>query len=241
MEEMTVVSFFVDRDGVAWDGKWRYEVEHTLFSSETHCLRYIAVGLPFWERVDTMWKIQGQKEYLQKMPVPVEGRRVCYVCDREVSVLYGLRPGCFSLEWGMFLLDFYRLSFDGLVVFEDREMDAQDLVLRFAPCLPYVGVVTPHQWRWEEVAEYIHEEYGYQVELASTFTKLHPKAKRLLLWTGEDMRGLSPLTIPQGSIWLNSRCDRAFGQFACDGRKRKIKVLNITDFLHDFCGKSCIV
>ncbi|MBQ7358901.1 MAG: hypothetical protein IJW63_02260 [Lachnospiraceae bacterium] len=241
MEEMTVVSFFVDRSGIAWDGKWICQVEQTLFEGEKGRLRYITVGLPFWDKTDTMWKAERQKEYLQHLPVPLQGRKVCYVCDRETEILYGLKPGVLSLEWGLFLLDFYRPTFDSLVVFEDREMDAQDLVLRFAPCLPYVGAVTAHPWRWEEVAEYIQEEYGYQIEVACTFTKLHPMGKRVLLWSGEQMRGLSPLTIPRDSIWLDTRCDRTFRQMLDKRQKSKIKTLNIHDFLHEFSGKSCIV
>lgn len=241
MEDMTVVSFFVDRSGVAWDGKWIFRAEQTFFEGENGRLRYIAVGLPFWDKADTMWKLERQKEYLRHLPVPAQGRRVCYVYDRETEILYGLKPGVLSLEWGLFLLDFYRPVFDGLVVFEDRELDVQDLVLRFAPCLSYVGVVTNHQWRFEDVAEYINEEYGYHVEVAPTFTRLHPKGKRILLWTGEEMRGLSPLTIPQESIWLDACCNRTIWQILGVERKRRIINLNMEKFLRDFVGKSCIV
>lgn len=240
MEEMTVVSFFVNREGIAWEKGFKYEIWESRFCSGEYVLNYIQVGLPFWREKETMWAGGEQKRYLQSLPVPSQGRRVCYICDRETTILYGLKPDNLSLEWGLFLLRYYRAESDGVVLFEDRELPAQDLALRFAPHSLYVGVVTKERWRWEEVEDYILGEYGYQMEISDTFTRLHPKGERLLLWTGNDIRGLTPLTIPQGSIWLDTTVGAEENKMKTINRKKKINRVNIMKFLHDFVGKSCI-
>ena len=241
MEEMTVVSFFVNREGVAREKNWRYEIWENMFRSQEFEMRYIQVWLPFWREKDTMWTSETQKEYLMSMPIPPQGRKVCYICDKETSILFGLKPEPFSLEWGLFLLEYYKVDFDSLVVFEDRELDAQELVLRFAPRIPYVGVVTKERWRWEEVEEYIASEYGYQIEVGSTFTKLHPQGEKLLIWSGDEIRGLSPLTIPSGCVWLDESSGMGQSHFAMSNYKKKINRLNLEKFLHDFAKRSCIV
>lgn len=241
MEEMTVVSFFIDREGVAWDRGWRYEIWENLFQSRDFVLRTIQVGLPFWKEQDTMWSRERQKEYLLSMPLPSQGRKVCYMYDKEATILYGRKAEPLSLEWGVFLLKYYNLDFDGLVVFEDREIDAQELTLRFAPKIPYVGVVTKDRWRWEETEEFIACEYGYQIEVANTFTRLHPKGKRLLIWSGEEIRGLTPLTIPERCMWIDVGTEGYHKMFHEVSRKKKINRVNLEKFLRDFSGKCCIV
>lgn len=239
MEEMTVVSFFVNREGVAWDKEWRYEKWERLFCKGEYALRYIQVGLPFWKEKDTMWQGGEQAKYLQALPVPEQGRRVCYMRDRETSILYGLIPDNLSVEWGLFLLRYYQATFDAVVIFEDRENQAQELARRFAPGCLYVGVVTNERWRWEETEEYILEEYGYQIEIACSFASLHPKGKRLMIWSGSEIRGLTPLTIPEESIWLDTTVGARESMFR-RMRNKKINRLNIEGFLQDFLHKSCI-
>ncbi|MBQ9122795.1 MAG: hypothetical protein IJY10_04795 [Lachnospiraceae bacterium] len=241
MEEMTVVSFFVDREGVAWKKGWKYQIWENAFTGQGYSLRYMQVGLPFWERKDTLWTAKGQEEYYAALPVPLEGRSVCYVYDSEAKILFGKRQQNLSAEWGLFLLEYYGISFEGMILFEDRQMDAQDLALQFAPFTPYVGVVTPKEWHWEEVSEYIQEEYGYEVEVASTFTRLHPGKGTILLWSGEERRGLSPLNIPRESVWLDTCCDRTNRDFLQAIRKKKINYLNLWRFLREFGGTSCNV
>lgn len=239
MEEMTVVSFFVDREAIAWKEGWEFSVQEMVYQNEDHGVKYIRVGLPFWEREDTLWTAMGQKEYLGRLPIPQEGRRVCHMCDSESEILFGKRPENLSIEWGFFLLDFYRPRFEGVVIFEDRHMDVQELALHFAPFMPYVGVVTANPWRLEEVSEYILEEYGYQIEMASTFARLHPRRGRLLLWAGREKRGLSPLSIPSNSIWLDVCCENSRNDYALAIRKKKVKYMNLFCFLQDFEWKSC--
>lgn len=230
MEEMTVVSFCLNRSGVAWDKGWIYVIEEEKLTCGEYSIRHIRVELPFWKDKSTMWQQKEQKIYLQNLPIPSQGRRVCYVCDKEVSLLYGLEPDNLSLEWGLFMLQYYGIKFDGIVIFEDRESCVADLVLRFAPKMSYVGVVSGRRWRLEETENYVLEEYGYQIEVADTFTKLHPKEGRLLIWTGDEMKGLTPLTLPQNSVWLDASRRDAKARYARFTNKQICNVFNIEKF-----------
>ena len=241
MEEMTVVSFYVNRLGVAWDEGWLFELREDQLECEGYSLKLIHVGLPFWKKEDTMWQKGEQKVYLQMLPIPSQGRTVCYVCDREAMLLYEFTPDNLSVEWGLFLLRYYRVDFDGVVIFEDREGNASELVLEFAPRISYVGVVSRHRWRLEPIEEYVLEEYGYQIEVADTFSKLHPRGERLLLWTGDEMHGLTPLTVPKNSMWFDASREIPRDRFARFYNKQEYNHLNIEKFLRDFGYKSCIV
>lgn len=230
MEVMTVVSFCVKRSGVAWDRGWVYEVREEKIICGEYEVKHIRVDLPFWKKKDTLWQQEEQKSYLQMLPLPPQGGRVCYICDRETTLLYGFEPDTLSTEWGLYLLRYYKIDFDGLVVFEDREECASELALRFAPSTSYIGVVSARRWRLEETEDYILEEYGYQMEVADTFTKLHPKEGRLLIWTGDEMKGLTPLTLPQNSVWLDTSRRDAKARYARFTNKQICNVFNIEKF-----------
>ena len=155
--------------------------------------------------------------------------------------MYELEPDNLSLEWGLFLLKYYHVNFDSVVVFEDREGCASELVLRFAPKITYVGVVTGQRWRLEKIEDYVFKEYGYQIEVAETFSKLHPMGKKILLWSGDVIRGLTPLTLPVNSVWMDASRKMRQDKIARFNNKQHYCHLNIEKFLHDFLYKSCIV
>lgn len=113
--------------------------------------------------------------------LPPEGRYVYYVTDRwaEKKLRRGREP--IGMEWILFLISYYELMFDGLVLIQDRDMEAEELIRHFAPIVNYLGVVTDYFYDWEEVEESLSEEYGLVLDRGTGVERLHVKGDRILV------------------------------------------------------------
>lgn len=216
MEDMTVVFFYVDETGSGrkrlgrkrfggwrWSRGWQYKVYCEKKEMGDGSLKIVCVGLPRLE-TDKEWTNISLQQYLRGLPVPPEGKYVYYAPDRKAEQLMGRGREPIGVAWILTFIEYYCLSFDGMVLIQDREMEAEELIRHYAGELPYLGVVRDFMTDWEEVEESLSMEYGLTLDLQKKFELLHIKGERLLTVVGTGAEIPDPERLRAGSVILST-------------------------------------
>ncbi len=170
-----------------------------------------------------------RQQCVADIPVPPEGRYVYYVPDKKAGKLLGRGREPINLEWILFFIEYYSLSFDGLVLVPDREMEAEELIRHYAASIAYLGVVTDSAEAWEEVEEDLNLEYGLTLDLQRSAAQLHIKGKRPLIVLGADREETE---LPEGSIII-ATCGRSPEGAAKFFFEKNIRYVDMEGFLRD--------
>lgn len=222
MEDMTIVFFYADEKGSGrkrlrrkrfggwrWSETWQYKVYCEKRQMGEGSLKIFCVGLPLLEK-DKRWTNFAWQQYLAGLPVPPEGRYVYYAPDKKAEKLLGRGREPVGVEWILTFIEYYGLSFDGLVLVQDREMEAEELIRYYAAQLPYLGVVKDFMTDWEEIEESLSMEYGLTIDLQQKFEALQVKGQRVLVILGAGSELPETSRLKEGSIILST-----------DGRRRE--------------------
>ncbi|MBE5868279.1 MAG: hypothetical protein E7293_04870 [Lachnospiraceae bacterium] len=205
METMTVVFFYVSSHASGRKKrKWCYDVRRENTIEENIVFSRIQVFLPLFEKGKKRWTGKALSTYLDGLDIPQESRNVYYVPDEEAACMLERGTEPLSLEWILFLLAYYHLDFDGLLILQDREMDAEEMIRHFAPVTKYLGVITKQPEKWQDVAEELSEEYGFLLDVVTEFGGHHYRGEKLLVVAGRENYQVSPDLIPEGSMWLST-------------------------------------
>lgn len=196
MEDMTVVFFYVDEKGSGrrrlgkkrfggwkWSEQWQYNVYQEQRQMGEGSLKIYCVGLPIFEK-DKKWTSWSWSQYLKDLPIPPEGRYVYYAPDKKAEKLLGRGREPIGIEWIFTFIEYYSLEFDSLVLIQDREMEAEELIRHYAEGIPYLGVVKDFISDWETVEDSLSMEYGLTLDIQSEFDALHIKGERTLIVLG---------------------------------------------------------
>ncbi len=230
MENLSVVCFFMNLEG---NGKrrrkdpWEYHIEKSFLRGKDE-LPLWKVYLPAYSYKKKPWKRQDWNNYMQGMQeVPAESGGVCYLLDKEVQHFLGREQEPLSYEWLIYLIEHMQVAFDALVIFQDRELEAQRIVERYASTAKYLGVVTSNEGEWKDMEEYLAEEYGFMLEIADNLKGLHiPEKSKLLTIAGEKLYGTTPLSIPKESVWISTQVENEESKRLC-ARGKEIRFISI--------------
>lgn len=223
MDRVTVVFFYGREDHFGrrkksrwrWHKDWCYEVRRTHILEQGISFQCVQVDLPLRETAKRAWTHEKLASYLSGLDIPPEGRGVYYMPDEDAAGLLGRGAEPFSIEWILLLLAYYHLDFDGLLVLQDREMEAEELIRRFARGTRYLGVVTNQPDMWLDTAEELSEEYGFLLDVVTEFKQHHYRGEKLLIIAGSRIYGAVPSQIPPGSMWLDTDPGSEKGRIIC--------------------------
>ena len=139
------------------------------------------------------------------MEVPQEGRNVCYLYDEEARAFLGRREEPLSLEGLLFLIRWHQITFDALIVLQDRELETEAILAEYVRDTRYIGVVSAGEETFSETKEALLEEYGFLLDTAAEFAKLHVPAKgKTLVIAGAELYGTTPLQLPSGTALVST-------------------------------------
>ena len=130
-----------------------------------------------------VWKysMELKRFVLHSGRIPPESRYVYYAMDKQAEKILGRGREPIGMEWILFLLAYYDVEFDGFVLIQDRETEAEELIRYFAPKVAYLGVVADFFFDWDEVEESLSEEYGLVLDIERSIEDLHVKGERVLV------------------------------------------------------------
>lgn len=243
MEEVTVVYFYMDMGAsgrLRRRGPWQYGVEERNLQKRNCIIHVYSVKLPGLLQKRKPWKEKEKQEYLRGLPAPGEGREICYFYEAEAEAFLGRRMEPPSEEWLLFLLRYYEVNFDALLILEDRELETEAWVRRYAGGTRYIGILTADAGRYEELTEALWEEYGFLLEVTGEAKGLHlPKKGTLLVLAGTELYGMTPSLLPPDTFWLNAAAQTAAGRRICAAAE-KVRYLDRRRFLKEILSKDCI-
>ncbi|MBQ7956052.1 MAG: hypothetical protein IJ282_09920 [Lachnospiraceae bacterium] len=239
MEDMTIVFFYVDakKSGKLkigrwkWGKEWQYDIRYEKKRLGDGTLKVIWVALPGREK-DKDWTKAGVAQYLQHMPVPPEGRLVYYAPDKGAEKILGRGRENLNKEWILVLMEYYHVQFDSLVLIQDRELEAEELIRYFAQDIPYLGIISDFGYDWDEVEEGLAGEYGLVLDIQKEFRFLHIKGKQPLIVAGEKMEKVNIAHIPAGSVVISINGRRGGGNILQDEGKN-IRYVDMERFLRE--------
>lgn len=208
MGEMTVVYFVMDETGRGRKcrrGSWQYRIERREKCGRDGSLSLCKVCLPAYSYKKKTWKEKDKSEYIRGMEVPEEGRTVCYFYDEGAQAFLGRKEEPLLLEGLLFLIRYRQITFDSLIILQDRELEAEELLAKYVRDTRYIGVVAGSEEEFAEVKETLLEEYGFLLDVATEFTGLHMPAKgNVLVIAGETLYGITPLQLPMGAAFVST-------------------------------------
>lgn len=212
---------------------WQYHVvwEEKETENKKICLKIGTVFLPKRPRKKKEWTKDSLQSYLYTLPVPQEDRYVYYYYEKEAAALLERQNDCLSTEWAFFLLSFYGISFDGLLLFEDPGICIGDWLFSFVRKTRYLGILTKDGERVEETVEQMYEEYGAMLHVYGKVSRCRfPDGCRTLFVVGEENFGLSPADVGENNVLLLMREDLSGS--AAGSRIRSERMISIGRFLH---------
>ena len=223
MERMTVVFFCGREDCYArkrrgrwrWEKSWCYDVRKTEKKARGIWLQGVRVNLPMKEKAGKNWSRERLTSYLEGLEIPPEGRTVYYQPDKAALTLLKRRTEPLSLEWILFFMTYYAWDFDGLLILQDREMAAEELVRHFAPGTKYLGVLTDAPDKWQDLADELAEELGCLLEVNRDWKEQHYGGQKLLVIAGSKGYGVHPSRLPRGCVWFNIDGESDMGKAVC--------------------------
>ena len=243
MEEVTVVYFFMDMTAggrLRRRGPWQYEVKERSLQKKNCTVHVYSVKLPGLMQKRKPWREKEKQEYLKGLPVPGEGRETCYFYEDEAETFLGRKMEPPSEEWLHFLLHYYEIDFDALLILEERELETEVWVRQYAGGTRYIGILTADAGRYEELAEALWEEYGFLLEITGEAKSLHlPKKGTLLALGGTQLYGMVPSLLPAGTVWLNATAQTAAARRICAAAE-SVRYLDRRSFLKEILSKDCI-
>ena len=208
MEEMTVVHFMTDKDGCGRRkrrGSWQYRIENRQINGSNGAVCLFTVYLPAHSYKKKPWKEKDRTAYIQGLEVPQEGRNVCYLYDEEARAFLGRREEPLSLEGLLFFIRWHEITFDALIVLPDRELETEAILAEYVRDTRYIGVVSAGEETFSETKEALLEEYGFLLDTAAEFAKLHVPAKgKTLVIAGAELYGTTPLQLPSGTALVST-------------------------------------
>lgn len=244
MEDMTVVFFYLDEKksgrkrlqkkrfgGWKWDSQWQYNIYSEKKQMGEGSLKIICVGLPLLE-TDKRWTGFSWRQYMESMPIPPEGRYVYYAPDKNAEKMLGRGREPINIDWVLMLIEYYSLTFDGLVLVQDREMEAEELIRHYAADIPYLGVVEDFMSDWEEIEDSLAMEYGLTLDVQQNFENLHMKGERVLVVLGMGAEPPRNMDIGTESIIIATEGKRG-SQIRQDFPGKNIRYVDMERFLRD--------
>lgn len=239
MEELTVVIFLWDKAALGKlkkRGIWQYHIEKQEIPCKEDKVILYKVCLPFYERKKKEWSEAGKKAYLAELSVPWESSTVLYLYEDGTEEFLGRREEVLSEEWIFFLLRYYGVWFDALLLLEDRELQTESFIRYFVENTRYIGILTENPGEFSELSEELLSEYGFLLDVAGDIRGLCiPSGKKLLL-AGENVHGITPATLPKNSVWLSILPNGGEGKRLC-ARRNDAGYLDIRGFLKDIAEK----
>ncbi|MBD5459662.1 MAG: hypothetical protein HDR26_01780 [Lachnospiraceae bacterium] len=209
-----------------------YDIRSKTVEKDGARLHWIEVTLPARERKKREWTANNWAQYVDGLDIPPEGRNIYYLPDAEAGRMLGRTPEPLSGEWILFLMEYYKPVFDGLIVLQDREMEAEDLILRHARKTRYLGVATANAENWQDIVEDLSEEYGFMLDVAEKFKGLHFHGENLLIIAGNETYQAAPALLPKGSVWLSTDVAGEAGRKICS-RAENVRYLSLRGFLRE--------
>lgn len=248
MQDMTVVFFTVDEEKCGCvrseEGRrfrlrkkyvWEYHARSGTVVKNEAALHWILVTLPARERKKREWTPQSLEEYLEGLEIPPESRNVCYLPDAAAGRMLGRAPEPLSGDWVFFLMAYYKPVFDGLIVLQDREMEAEEIILRHARKTRYLGVATENPENWQDMVEDLSEEYGFLLDVAQEFKGLHFHGDSLLVIAGSRTYQAAPALLPKNCVWLSTDVAGEAGRKICSGAEG-VRYLSLRGFLREMAS-----
>lgn len=205
---MTVVRFMTDKDGCGRRkrrGNWQYRIENRKICGRDDAVCLFTVYLPAYSYKKKTWKEKDRIAYIRGIEVPSEGRNVCYLYDEGARDFLGRKEEPLSLEGLLFLIRRQQITFDALIVLQDRELETEAILAEYVRDTRYIGVVAAGEEAFLEEKEALLEEYGFLLDVAAEFAKLHIPAKgKTLVIAGAELYGTTPLQIPSGTVFVST-------------------------------------
>lgn len=234
MEDMIVVYFYLEQEAVGKERRrhpWKYNINRKTLVKEPVNVQLIRVFLPSHARKKKSWTSETWQEYWNGLPVPHQGRTVYYLFEEKVQQLLQWAVEPLPWEWVQFLMSFYQIHFDALVLLQDREMEAFQIVQHYAKDTYYLGVATSHPKEWEEMEEALSGEYGFLLDVSETLNGLHiPPKTRTLILAGEKVYGATPAMLPEGCVWISTDTQGEAGRNIC-ARAKGVVYIGMQAFL----------
>ncbi len=243
MEDMSIVFFYADRKQSGRKrlekkrfGRWKWSLEYQYnvylekWEMGAGSLSVWCVGLPCLE-TDKGWTGSEWKKYVKGLPIPPESRFVYYVPDKNAGRMLGREREPIGLEWILTLIECYSVEFDGLVLIQDRELEAEDLIRYFAATVPYLGVVKDFSADWDEIEESLSMEYGLTIDIKDDFNELHIKGDKTLVIIGGERVLPQDALIKDGSVLLFTKGRTGEDRKGLKGKN--VFVVDIDRFLKD--------
>lgn len=233
MDQYAVIFFTVDETRCGRRRRrenWQYFIEERIYGTENEKVLLVSVVLPGSERRKRRWKPEEKTAYLSGIDVPEEGRTVCYLYGDGADVFLGRKREPLSMEWSLFLLQWFRTTQsrkelwwqtfpEALLLVADYHVNTEEWVHLFARRTRYIGILTDDPQALEELQEEIYEEYGFMIETGSDIRKLHlPDGDRgLLLVSGANLRLIKPAALPHNCVWLYTMTEGSEAGRLCSG------------------------
>ena len=241
METYVAVTFTVEENTGRKRSRspWQYHVEweEKETGSGKDRLLLATVFLPDRPQKKKNWTKESLQSYLQSLPVPGESRYVYYYYAQAAAGLLGRQNDCLSTEWAFFLLTFYNISFEGLLLFEEPGVCTEDWFFSYAGNTRYLGILTRDTGRVEQLAEQLYEEYGAMLHIYAGVSHCRFREScRTLLVMGEETYGLMPVYVGENNVLHLMRDD--LSNSVQDSRIPPGRVISIGKFLHQISASN---
>lgn len=246
MEDLTVVYFVMDKEAAARQrgrGPWQYRVDTAVIVREPAQVTLTRVYLPEYSLKKMVfnrycrrqaWTAGDWQKYWEGLPIPPEGRETYYFYEKQAQEFLGRRAEPLPWEWVLFLMAYYRVEFDALVILQDRDMEAWQMVQEYAAGTRYLGVATSRPGDWQDMTESLSEEYGFWLDVSRNVKNLHiPLHGKALVIAGEETYGAAPLFLPEGLIWISTDTEGGAGRNVC-ARIQGAEYIGMKRFLRKF-------
>lgn len=240
MEEMTIVYFVLGREITAKKKRredWQYFVQEKRVQTPGGMLYLFLVQIPRFQYKNKNWKESALAEYLDGLALPIEGRNVLYLFDKQMQEFFCRENETLTEEWLLFLLKYYSPTFDNLIILASRELEPEKIIWQYARMTRYIGVAVKEPENYLELSETLSEEYGFLLDLAEEFKQLRPQHKgKWLIVAGDEPEGITPAWLSGDCIWLSAKPNNVAKQLCA--RAKGVQYLDIEIFLKEVLHKN---
>lgn len=190
MEELTAIVFCMEE---TWGraGKrapWQYHVEWKENIGKVY--------LPKLMQKKKEWTKEAFADYAGNLPIPGESSCVYYYYLPDAASFLQRKNDSLSADWARFLLHYYGIKTDALLLLEDTAVRGEDWLYDYAGDTRYMGILTDRPEEQDETADFLYEEYGIVLQVADRVGKWRiPGGTSCLFVAGEIWYGLRPADI----------------------------------------------
>lgn len=237
MEELTVVVFYMEETWGRADKRtlrhfrtgepWQYHVEWEKEETPHLCRVY----LPERMQKKKEWTKEGLASYTEGLPIPGESSDVYYYYTKAAATFLHRKNDSLSAEGARFLLRYYGIKTEALLLLEDTSVRGEDWLYDYAGDTRYMGILTDRPGEQEEVADFLCEEYGIVLQVADRVGKWHiPDNTSCLFVAGEKWYGLRPADIGQKGtlLFMGAGEERTFA-----GRLPAERIISVKRYLRE--------